>query len=467
MTHTYSEGMREPRVPSLSVQKLLALPTPAYLIDEPLLIQNLEILRNLREETGCKVLLAQKAYSAYQTYPLIGTYLDGTTASGLYEAKLGAEEMQGKQVHVFSPAYREEEMDELLSIADHLVFNSWSQWLRFREQILNHPKRPSCGLRINPGYSEVETELYDPCASGSRLGMPLQTLAEGMRAGWFEGLEGLHFHCLCEQDADVLERVWKNLESQIQPLLHAKTLRWINCGGGHHITRPDYQMDCLHSVIRSIQSYGLEVYLEPGEAIALNAGFLISEVIDLVENGIDLALLDTSAACHMPDVLEMPYRPRLLPLYNPKASACLGLPHAEELDSDETKRLRERLYEPSSKPLMGYRAGDPQASLSDAIEGNPSSVQRKKAGPSSPLPWERTYRLGGPTCLAGDVIGDYVFPAPLLPGDRVLFADLAIYSFVKSNTFNGMPLPHLLLIRTDGHCETLVPSTYDQFKSRL
>ncbi len=369
------------------------LPTPCYVADEELLLRNLEVLKDVKERTGCHILLAQKAFSMYALYPLIGQYLDGATASGLYEARLGAEEM-GKENHVFSPAYREDEIDEIISLCDHIVFNSFSQLERFGDKVRNAGK--SAGLRINPECSTQQGHaIYDPCSPGSRLGVTL----ENFRPKQLDGVDGLHFHTLCEQDADDLARTVDAVEEKFGPWL--SQMKWLNFGGGHHITRPGYQLDLLEACIARIQNrYGVQVYLEPGEAVALNAGFLITTVLEIVHNGMDIAILDTSAACHMPDVLEMPYRP----------------------------------------PLRG-------------AEG------------AGVLPY--TYRLGGMTCLAGDIIGDYSFPTPLKPGDRLVFEDMAIYSMVKNNTFNGMPLPAIVLREQDGRCRILRRFGYEEFKCRL
>lgn len=369
------------------------LPTPCYVVDEELLLRNLEVLKDVKERTGCHILLAQKAFSMYALYPLIGQYLDGATASGLYEARLGAEEM-GKENHVFSPAYREDEIDEIISLCDHIVFNSFSQLERFGDKVRNAGK--SAGLRINPECSTQQGHaIYDPCSPGSRLGVTL----ENFRPKQLDGVDGLHFHTLCEQDADDLARTVDAVEEKFGPWL--SQMKWLNFGGGHHITRPGYQLDLLEACIARIQNrYGVQVYLEPGEAVALNAGFLITTVLEIVHNGMDIAILDTSAACHMPDVLEMPYRP----------------------------------------PLRG-------------AEG------------AGVLPY--TYRLGGMTCLAGDIIGDYSFPTPLKPGDQLVFEDMAIYSMVKNNTFNGMPLPAIVLREQDGRCRILRRFGYEEFKCRL
>lgn len=373
------------------------LPTPCYVIQEEQLRQNLEILKGVMDRTGCKILLAQKAFSMYEVYPLIAQYLSGTTASGLYEARLGAEEMGipfGKETHIFSPAYKEEEFDEILTYCDHIVFNSFEQLERFGKRAAEAGK--GVGLRINPQYSTQEGhEIYDPCATGSRLGVTI----EKFRPELLEYVDGLHFHTLCEQDAQPLHDTLKEVERQFGEWL--PKMKWLNFGGGHHITREGYDIALLERCICDMkEKYDLEIFLEPGEAVALNAGVLLTKVEEIVENSIQIAILDTSAACHMPDVLEMPYRP----------------------------------------PLQdGYEA-------------------EEKA---------YTYRLAGPTCLAGDVIGDYSFAEPLKRGDILTFEDMAIYTMVKNNTFNGMRLPAIVLEDKDGECWVVRQFGYEDFKMRL
>lgn len=374
--------------------KLEQVSTPAYILEEDKLIKNLEILKRVQEESGCKILLAQKCFSMFRVYPLIGQYISGCTASGLYEARLGFEEMK-KENHVFSPAYKEEDFDEILSYCDHIIFNSVNQLCKFKEKCQKAGK--SFGLRINPQCStQGDHAIYDPCAPGSRLGVT----ADKLTAADLEGVDGLHFHTLCEQNADALETTLQAVEAKFGHYLHR--MKWLNMGGGHHITRADYDVEKLISLIRHVkETYHLEVYLEPGEAVALNAGLLKATVLDKVENGgITTLILDASAACHMPDVLEMPYRPPL------KDSGQPG----------------EKTY---------------------------------------------TYRLSSYTCLAGDIIGDYSFDRELDEGDVLYFEDMAIYSMVKNNTFNGIPLPDLVVKKADGSCELVKRFGYDDFKGRL
>ena len=378
------------------------LHTPCYVIDRDRLEENLKVLRGVMDRTGCRILLAQKAFSCYAVYPLISKYLCGATASGLFEARLCHEEMPGRENHVFSPAFREVDMPEILSICDHIVFNSIRQLelfgVRAKEAGLQ------VGLRINPQISTQPSEhaIYDPCAPGSRLGVTLEEFRDGIvqNPALLGLLDGLHFHTLCEQNSDDLETTLNGFEEQFREWL--PQMKWVNFGGGHHITRADYDIPRLENCIeRMSKGYGLTVYLEPGEAIALNAGYLHTQVLEVQHHAgsMDIAILDTSAACHMPDVIEMPYRP----------------------------------------PLRD--SGQPQ---------------EKK----------HTYRLGGPTCLSGDIIGEYSFDEPLKEGQTLIFEDMAIYSMVKNNTFNGMPLPSIYL--KQGSDYTLIKSFgYQDFKSRL
>ncbi len=371
------------------------LPTPCYVTDERLLVKNLEILKFVQDRTGCKILLAQKAFSMYSTYPLISKYLAGTTASGLFEAKLGKEEMPEGETHVYAPAYSEKDFAEIVTVADHIVFNSFAQYEKYFPTVQKSGRKIEVGIRINPEYSEIETDIYNPCFKNSRLGTILAEFPDTLP----KGISGLHFHTMCEQGADVLERTIAVVEEKFGKYLY--NLKWLNFGGGHHITRADYDVEKLVQIVDRVQKkYDIQVYLEPGEAVALNAGYLVTEVLDTLKNGMNLAILDTSAACHMPDVLEMPYRPNII---------GAGMPN-------------EKLY---------------------------------------------TYRFGGPTCLAGDIIGDYSFDKPLKAGDRLVFCDMAIYSMVKNNTFNGMPLPAIVLHTLDGENKIIKQFGYEDFKCRL
>lgn len=366
--------------------------TPCYVVEEDKLIKNLKILRTVIEETGCHILLAQKCFSMYCVYPLISEYLNGTTSSGLYEAKLAHEYMKGEN-HIYAAAYREDEIEEIFTICDHIVFNSFGQWEKYKHLAVKYEKE--CGIRINPACSTQEGHaIYDPCASFSRMGVTKENFREDL----LEGISGLHFHTLCEQNSDDLLTTLNAVEEQFGDLLYQ--MKWLNFGGGHHITREDYDIQTLITCINRMKTkYDLVIYLEPGEAVALNAGYLVTTVLDIIKNGMDIAILDTSAACHMPDVLEMPYRPNI---------------------------------------IGGFEA-------------------KEKS---------HTYRLGGPTCLAGDIIGDYSFENPLQIGSKLLLCDMAIYSMVKNNTFNGMKLPAIALKKSE-MIEIVKEFGYEDFKMRL
>lgn len=379
--------------------KINELPTPCYVIDEGKLEDNLKILHDVEEKTGAKILLAQKCFSAFYEYPLISKYISGTTASGLYEAKLGYEEMH-KENHVFSPAYRQQDMEEILNICDHVIFNSKNQLLKYKDLVdkVNQSgnRKVSIGLRINPECStQTDHAIYDPCAPGSRMGIRLSDFDDELA----DMVDGLHFHTLCEQNSDDLETTLKAVEEKFGKYLHK--MKWLNMGGGHHITRDDYDIERLVRLVNHMkETYDLQIYLEPGEAVALNAGYLVTEVLDIVDNEIKTLVLDASASCHMPDVLEMPYRPPLK-------------------DSGEAG---EKNY---------------------------------------------TYRLSSNTCLAGDVIGDYSFDKEIKIGDKLYFEDMAIYSMVKNNTFNGIPLPAIAAMDKEGNCRIVKEFGYEDFKGRL
>jgi carboxynorspermidine decarboxylase len=370
--------------------------TPCYLINEGTIRKNCEVLDTIHQRTGAKVLFALKAYALWSTFPLIRRYLHGVCASGAFEARLGREEF-GKEVHTYSPAYSDEELDEVVRWSDHIIFNSLFQWKRYRDRIKASGRTIEIGLRVNPGHSEVEVPLYDPCAPGSRLGLT----PEDLRGEDLSGIDGLHFHALCEQDVDVLARVLASFEEQFS--VYIARMKWVNFGGGHHITRPDYDREGLCALIADFQKRypGVAVYLEPGEAVVLNAGVLVTTVLDIVEHDLAIAVLDTSAENHMPDVLAMPYRPQII-----------------------------------------------------------------GAGAPGELPY--IYRLGGITCLAGDVIGDYSFAEPLKRGDRLVLLDMALYTFVKNTTFNGINLPALVLYEPEAKLVRVVHRFgYDDYKSRL
>lgn len=437
--------------------RLNEIPTPSYVIDEGKLKKNCELLKSVEDRAGCRILLAQKAFSGFAEYPLIGRYLAGTTASGLYEARLGKEEM-GKENHVFCPAYKPEEIREIAEICDHVIFNSFTQLDRFAPIVAElHRQKPQnssagtsagisadasmeestsvqadlstdasidasnsittsvapgtsmgaptgIGIRLNPECStQGDHAIYDPCAPGSRMGVTLQNFERGLKEypEAFKLVDGFHVHTLCEQNVDDLITTMQAVEDKFGKYLRSPRIRWLNLGGGHHITRADYGVEELIALVQRLrETYDVDIYLEPGEAVALNAGYLVTEVMDIVENGITTLILDASAACHMPDVLEMPYRPPLK-------------------DSGEA----------------GVKAF--------------------------------TYRLSSRTCLAGDIIGDYSFDHEIRPGDRLYFEDMAIYSMVKNNTFNGMPLPSIYAMDDSGECRLLRKFGYEDFKGRL
>ena len=370
------------------------VPTPSYLVDECALESNLRVLDGVQKRTGCRIVMALKGFAMFSLFPLIRQYLYGVAASSLDEARLGFEEF-GREVHAFAPAYRDEELDELLGYCDHIIFNSFSQWERYRFRVFDHPRPVECGIRINPEHSEVKVEIYDPCGPCSRLGVT----RENFREDALDGIVGLHFHNLCELGADSLERTLKAVEAKFGTFIEG--MKWVNFGGGHHITRPGYDLDLLCRLITGFKArYGVEVYLEPGEAVALGTGALVASVLDIIHNRMNIAILDTSAAAHMPDVIEMPYRPE------------------------------------------GWGAG--------------------RSGE-----YAHTYRLGGLTCLAGDVIGDYSFPEPLRVGSKIVFMDMAHYTMVKNNTFNGVRLPSIAIRGRDGEIRVVRRFEYEDYRNRL
>mgnify|MGYP000850612692 CR=1 FL=1 len=367
--------------------------TPVYLIDETLIEQNMEILQLVKSFTGCRILHALKSYASFATFPIMRAYLDGTCASGLNEARLGREEF-GKEVHTFGAAYREKDIRQIIKYSDSIIFNSFNQLKRYGK--MARKMGVEVGLRVNPGYAEVEKRIYNPCAPYSRLGI----VHDIFEREFFEHkdiVDGLHFHALCEQNADVLARVLKSFEMLYGAYIYG--LKWVNFGGGHHITRDDYDVELLVELVNAFkEKYGVQVYLEPGEASVLNAGVLIASVMDIVENGMEIAIIDASAEAHMPDVLLMPYRPHII-------------------------------------------------------------------GSGKPKEKKHTYRIAGPSCLAGDVVGDYAFDEPLKIGDRLVFTDMALYSIVKNNTFNGINLPDIAVIR-DENVRIVRRFGYKDYKNR-
>lgn len=404
-----------------------------FLISIEALRRNAAILRETADGAGCKVVLAQKGFSCWKAYPYISGELDGCCASGLWEALLARDHF-GKHIVTYSPAYDEAEIDELLEFTHHLDFNSLSQWFRFREKIFQHPRFLSgevlCGLRINPEHSTGSTPIYDPCVPGSRLGITAEQLA----GADLTGLSGLHFHTLCEQDSPDLESTLKAVDEKFGHLLRSEQFTYLNMGGGHWITKPFYDRELLIRLVRKARErYNVEVWLEPGEAVAIHTGVLRAKVMDVFESaGHKLAILNVSATAHMPDVIEMPYRPDVF-LVESGADISPQQP-AVSLEGES------------------YR-----------LTGDPTNLQSPISNHQSP----HVFRLGGPTCLAGDVIGDYSFPRPLVAGDILVFDDMAHYTMVKTTTFNGVKHPPIALLHPDGRLETVREFGYTDFRDRL
>ena len=369
------------------------VPSPCYIIDELAIEENCQILDKVQKLTGCKILLALKGLSVFSLFPTIRKYLHGSCASGLYEARLGKEKF-GKELHVFAPAYDDQEFAQLLKISDHIVFNSLSQWERLRPLVEKNRRKISCGIRINPEYSEITTGLWNPCARYSRF---------GVKASDFhhipEGIEGLHFHALCGQNSDSLERLLAVIEKKFGN--HLSKVKWVNFGGGHHITRPDYDIDRLCRIIADFRrKYGVDVYMEPGEAVGLNAGILLARVLDIVCNEVEIAILDVSAWAHIPDILAASDRPDII-------------------------------------------------------------------GGGKPGELEHTYRLASRSCMSGDIIGDYSFPQPLHRGSNIMFSDMASYSAVSNNFFNGIPLPAIAILTKSKDVRIVRQFGYEDYEARL
>lgn len=404
-------------------QTLFSIPSPCYVLEEERLHANLSILNSIQIRGDVKILLALKGYAFWRRFDELKKILFGSTASGLYEARLGYEEIGGREEHkevcVYSPAFKALDMPEILNYATHIIFNSFAQWQTFKpmierrnEELARFSFKPiEVGLRVNPLYSEVQPPIYNPCTEGSRLGITPSAMEDGIARYGLEGVSGLHFHTHCEQDSHALQRTLLHFEKYFGNLLHA--MKWVNFGGGHHITREDYDCDNLLSLIADFKARynGIDIFLEPGEAVGWQVGFLLGEVVDVVENEGAVAVLDVSASCHMPDCLEMPYRPRMC-----KISSIDG---SLKLESD-----------------LGEGIG------------------------------EYCYRLGGPTCLSGDIIGNYSFHTPLHIGDRVIFEDMLHYTIVKNTTFNGIGLPSLGVIDMQGNFHILKKFDYDDYKQR-
>ncbi|WP_305862944.1 carboxynorspermidine decarboxylase [Helicobacter cholecystus] len=397
---------------------LIKIPSPCYVLEEQKLLHNLQILDSVQKASGAKILVALKGFAFWRSFDLLKPYLCGSTASGLYEARLGYETLGGreeaKEICVFSPAYKEEEIKELVKIATHIIFNSFTQWQRFKHIITQANEELQAkgktlievGLRLNPLYSEVSPMIYNPCSPKSRLGITPSEFKKGVKEFGLEGVSGLHFHTHCEQDSDVLQRTLDHIKAHFEP--YFSTMKWINLGGGHHISKKGYNLSLLISLLKNFkESYGVEVFLEPGEAVGWQCGFLLAEVVDIVQNEGNIAILDVSASAHMPDCLEMPYRPKVTKMSN--------------------------------------------------------GVLEEDCGEGVGL---FTYRLGGNTCLSGDVIGDYSFNTPLEIGDKILFDDMIHYTIVKNTTFNGVPLPSLGVIKENGEFELLKSFDYSYYKER-
>jgi carboxynorspermidine decarboxylase len=405
----------EPERPYFSGFSPEGLPSPCYVVDRAALQFNLDILARVAAESGATILAALKAFSFFALFDQVSASLSGACASGIHEARLAREHI-GKEVHVYAPAYKDIELEELLETSDHIVFNNLHQWYRFRDRALSARERQqpireapgrqqlSFGIRINPEHSEGTVPIYDPCAPASRLGTTRRQWNDELQGEFPEGISGLHFHTLCEQGSEPLERTLEAVEQGWGDILSRREIRWLNMGGGHHISKADYNRKLLVELVkRSREKWGLKIYLEPGEAVAIHTGILVSRVTDIHYNRIALAILDTSATCHMPDVLEMPYTP---------------------------------------------------------------AVWGAVAEPNSGGPLQ--YRLAGGTCLAGDLIGDYRFNSKLEVGDPVIFDDMAHYTMVKTSTFNGIPLPSLAVWDSrDGSLRIIRRFAYEDFRSRL
>ncbi len=377
----------------MNVEDILnKIPTPCYLLEEKLLEKNLKLLEYIQKESGVDILLALKGYSFPASFELVSKYLKGCCASGLYEAKLAKEEFK-REVHTYSPAFKEEEIDEIITLSDHLVFNSFSQWKKYRERALG---RVSCGIRVNPEFSVAPIELYNPCGVYSRFGVTKKEFREEL----LDGIEGLHFHALCEESAESLEKVLKVFEEKFGKFI--PQMEWVNFGGGHHITKEGYNIEKLISLLKNFREKynGIKIYLELGEAVGWQTGVLVTRVLDIIRNDIEIAILDTSAETHMPDTLAMPYRP----------------------DIRYSGEVGEKKY---------------------------------------------SYRLGGNSCLSGDIIGDYSFDKPLKIGDKLIIEDQMHYTFVKNTTFNGIKLPSLAILRKNGKLDIIKNFGYEEYRRRL
>lgn len=381
------------------------LNNPCYILEEAKLQENLEILESIKKQSGAKILLALKGFAFWSSFKMVAKYLDGITASGYFEARLGLEEFRKYNknaiISVFSPAFTESEIKKIAPFANHIIFNSFNQMMRFRQLA----KKSHIALRLNPLYSEVYPKIYNPCVKGSRLGITPSEFQKALKIYSLDGIKGLHFHTHCEQNSDCLERSLVFVEKYFGKYI--KQMEWINFGGGHHITRKDYDRNLLVNIIKKFKAkYGVEVILEPGEAIGWQSGVLVGEVVDIVRNDIDIAITNLSAATQMPDCLEMPYTPEIV-----------GAKIIKDIDS---------------------------------IEDSSGNI----------------YRLGSPSCLAGDIIGDYEFEKPLKIGDKIIIKDMIHYTIVKNNLFNGIPLPNLGILRKNGTLKIVKRFNYNDYKRR-
>ncbi len=396
MADTTTSALDRQTLADFPIEIIDQVQTPCYLISEDVLQRNCEILDQVQQRTGARILLALKAFALPATFPLIRTYLRGVCASGPVEARLGCEEF-GREVHTYAPAYTPAQMERVIRYSDHVIFNTISQWHNHREAVQRADRDIKVGLRVNPGHAEIDIDLYNPCLPGSRFGLG----PEGLEGVDLTGISGLHFHALCEQNADVLVRVLEHFENRFGASIDQ--MLWINFGGGHHITRADYDVELLCETITAFRQRhnDIPVYLEPGEAVVLNGGVFVTSVVDTMHNGMDIAVLNCSAETHLPDVMAMPYRPHLV-------------------------------------------------------------------GSGEPGVFAHNYRLGGISCLAGDIVGDYSFPAPLEHGQRLVFTDMALYTFVKNNTFNGVELPSIYTCRLADSSPRLVKQFgYEDYRNRI
>jgi carboxynorspermidine decarboxylase len=392
--NTKLTDVTETKINKIFSERLDQIESPAYVLDEVRIRQNLDVFQRVMNESGAKAILALKAFSSFSVFPLLRSVLSGTTSSSLHEAQLAHEEF-GKDIHVYSPAYRDSEFESIQKLAHSITFNSFSQWQHFQPQVNSGKYKVSYGIRLNPEHSETRVQMYDPCQPFSRLGVTI----DEFRPDLLDGISGFHIHTLCAQSAEALERTLKVAEEKFGQYFHQ--VSWLNFGGGHMLTRDDYNVDKLIEVINYFQDkYKLQVIIEPGEAVVLRAGYFVATVVDLLKNKKDIAILDTSANAHMPDIIEMPYRPNIQ-----------GSAQAEE--------------------------------------------------------FKYTYRLGGITCLSGDIIGDYSFNQPLKIGQKLIFEDMAQYTMVKNTTFNGLRLPSIYVLRENGNLELIKHFGYSDFKSRL